>query len=242
VASVSQKPRQDSISRRPSGGRFPSDLQVNAQRGLQAPVSPLSVSSGSFNHPDPFATSVSPPSDFGQHFYGVQEVGRTRGPEGGYFQHMAAADGSAGGPVQFPDSVNVGTPQRHTLHDPGPVGQSRSTRQPSIDTRYDGVTWAEPVPIPLPQQLQQLSSTRDSAADKVYDSQGGPTMSGGHTTHTTEPRTSRTGGISQYEASGGLTEEEASTLPRAAARSDSVPTISHLHIPGEYPNGATAGP
>jgi hypothetical protein len=45
------QPRQeDTAARRPEqGGRFPSDLQVNAQRGLQAPVSPSSVSSGSIN-------------------------------------------------------------------------------------------------------------------------------------------------------------------------------------------------
>jgi hypothetical protein len=45
------QPRQDEAARRPEpGGRFPSDLQVNAQRGLQVPVSPSSVSSGSVTH------------------------------------------------------------------------------------------------------------------------------------------------------------------------------------------------
>ncbi|KAK6850889.1 hypothetical protein PG990_008207 [Apiospora arundinis] len=39
--------RQDSISNRPQpGGRFPSDLQVNAERGLQVPHSPSDASSG----------------------------------------------------------------------------------------------------------------------------------------------------------------------------------------------------
>ncbi|KAK8069222.1 PH domain-containing protein [Apiospora phragmitis] len=39
--------RQDSISNRPQpGGRFPSDLQVNAQRGMQVPHSPSDGSSG----------------------------------------------------------------------------------------------------------------------------------------------------------------------------------------------------
>lgn len=37
--------KQD-INRPQPGGRFPSDIQVNAQRGLQAPLSPSSVSSG----------------------------------------------------------------------------------------------------------------------------------------------------------------------------------------------------
>ena len=44
---VNTERRDDSSSRRPqAGGRFPSDLQVNAQRGLEAPQSPSSMSSG----------------------------------------------------------------------------------------------------------------------------------------------------------------------------------------------------
>lgn len=44
---MTPEPRDESVPRRPEpGGRFPSDLQVNAQRGLQAPHSPSSVSSG----------------------------------------------------------------------------------------------------------------------------------------------------------------------------------------------------
>jgi hypothetical protein len=44
---INPGPRHDASSRRSQpGGRFPSDIQVNAQRGLQAPHSPSSVSSG----------------------------------------------------------------------------------------------------------------------------------------------------------------------------------------------------
>jgi len=47
-AVMAQGPKQDVLPRRPQGGRFPSDIQVNtmAQRGLQAPLSPSSGSSG----------------------------------------------------------------------------------------------------------------------------------------------------------------------------------------------------
>lgn len=49
---VNPEPRPDSASRRPQpGGRFPSDIQVNAQRGLHAPQSPSSVSSGLQDQP-----------------------------------------------------------------------------------------------------------------------------------------------------------------------------------------------
>lgn len=58
--SVSQQtPRQDELPRRPEpGGRFPSDLQINAQRGLQVPVSPSSVSTASFERADPNAANT----------------------------------------------------------------------------------------------------------------------------------------------------------------------------------------
>ncbi|KAF3060322.1 Phosphatidylinositol 4,5-bisphosphate-binding protein SLM1 [Daldinia childiae] len=46
-AVASPSSRQDSMQNRPEpGGRFPSDIQVNAQRGLQVPRSPSSVGSG----------------------------------------------------------------------------------------------------------------------------------------------------------------------------------------------------
>ncbi|KAL7790353.1 hypothetical protein V8C37DRAFT_410933 [Trichoderma ceciliae] len=50
-------PRPDLASRRPQpGGRFPSDMQVNAQRGLQVPQSPSSV--GSSQEPSPNAQVI----------------------------------------------------------------------------------------------------------------------------------------------------------------------------------------
>lgn len=47
--------RHDSVQRPAPGGRFPSDLQINAQRGMQVPLSPSSQSSGFFEHNSEFA-------------------------------------------------------------------------------------------------------------------------------------------------------------------------------------------
>lgn len=44
-AVVAPTPKQDVLPRRPQGGRFPSDIEVSTQRGLQAPLSPSSGSS-----------------------------------------------------------------------------------------------------------------------------------------------------------------------------------------------------
>ncbi|KUI59435.1 Phosphatidylinositol 4,5-bisphosphate-binding protein SLM1 [Cytospora mali] len=69
---------QQDVPRRPSpGGRFPSDIQVNAQRGLQAPLSPSSISSQGFDdrHQQPrndnviiAAAEALPGSSFEHHY------------------------------------------------------------------------------------------------------------------------------------------------------------------------------
>jgi hypothetical protein len=57
---INPGPRQHDATPRRSqaGGRFPSDLQVNAQRGLQAPHSPSSVSSGFQDNKDPVVPPI----------------------------------------------------------------------------------------------------------------------------------------------------------------------------------------
>lgn len=71
-AVVAPTPKQDVLPRRPQGGRFPSDIQVNtmAQRGLQAPLSPSSGSSGfgdAQNH-DVVAAAGKLPGSVGDHY------------------------------------------------------------------------------------------------------------------------------------------------------------------------------
>lgn len=71
-AVVAQQPKQDVLPRRPqAGGRFPSDLEVSTQRGLQAPLSPSSGSSGVENvndHDVIVAAGALPGSGIGQHY------------------------------------------------------------------------------------------------------------------------------------------------------------------------------
>ncbi|TVY91220.1 Phosphatidylinositol 4,5-bisphosphate-binding protein [Lachnellula willkommii] len=68
---VASGPKQDALPRRPqAGGRFPSDLQVNTQRGLQAPLSPSSGSSslGDVQDHNVAAASALPGSGVGAHY------------------------------------------------------------------------------------------------------------------------------------------------------------------------------
>ncbi|KAI0150599.1 hypothetical protein GGR57DRAFT_504257 [Xylariaceae sp. FL1272] len=81
--------RHDSFQNRPSpGGRFPSDLQVNAERGLHVPLSPTSSASGNIeqegltrtvtgnsgyaDHDAIAAAGALPGSGVGQHYLGDQ--------------------------------------------------------------------------------------------------------------------------------------------------------------------------
>jgi len=233
VASVNQTPRPDSSSRRPSGGRFPSDLQVNAQRGLQVPVSPVSVSSSyddGFNHHDPFMTSAASGGDTGPQSLGFQGVSLARRIE----------REPQGGPVQYPSTA--GAPAASD-----PAGHPASARVQSQQTggTYDGPTWAEPVPIPLPHQAQPLSSSRNTTTDSVggdlYNSQGTATANGDHISGRLQPGMSYGADMTQHGMSGPAVENEVLPRPGSVMRTDSVPTISKLHIPGGYPRGSNAG-
>ena len=70
-AVVTQGPKQDVLPKRPQpGGRFPSDLEISTQRGLQAPLSPSS-SSGFGDVQDRnvvAAAGALPGSGVGQHY------------------------------------------------------------------------------------------------------------------------------------------------------------------------------
>jgi hypothetical protein len=74
-------PKQDVLSKRPQpGGRFPStDLIVNPERGLQAPLSPSSGSSGfgDVHDRDVAAASALPGSGVGQHYAGDSSTSPT---------------------------------------------------------------------------------------------------------------------------------------------------------------------
>jgi hypothetical protein len=103
---MTQGPKQDVISTRPKpGGRFPSDLQVNAARGLLAAQDPLSPSSGSSGIGDidtqdrdiVAAAADLPGSGIGEHYkrqtpYGLDAHG-TKQSHALQLNHYAQEDG-----------------------------------------------------------------------------------------------------------------------------------------------------
>lgn len=247
--------KHDVSQRRPSGGRFPSDLQVNAQRGLQVPLSPLSVSSG-YNEDangDAIATANVPPAGYGPQPYTLQEsgsVGET-GREGrnGMYPLLIHPDTMATNSVNRAGKsiYSVSHAPAGTGNIPGAsyadgnegnsleqLGDERSARVNSAQARHvpdigDGVrstrVGLHAITVSsVPGQTPPLEADRyrpidgESRAAGVRDNfMDGATNGAAYL----EGRPLRPGG--------------------GAARNDSIPTISHLHIPGEYPKGATSG-
>jgi hypothetical protein len=243
VSSVNnQQPRQDGLSRRPSGGRFPSDLQVNAQRGLQVPISPLSVSSGYDENPnhDYLTARVSPGSQpSGQPQSGFQGTGQTaRVPQDVFQQQSANPDGPSNEPSQFPKAVS---PSNGSVFD--------GVDATKTYTAEAGHTWANPVPISLPVLKQPPQFTTPSPGSRVsreqaLNSQTMAMTNGPSTFNRVESRGTEhreEGAVSKTNGNATVGEGKAAR-PGAmmAVRTDSTPSVSHLHVPGEYPRGSVS--
>lgn len=244
VASVGDQPRQDPLSRRPSGGRFPSDLQVNAQRGLQVPVSPLSVSSTgpdeSLNH----GYFAAPPErDSGRDPQSPDEFSRARGTERDSYPRQTHLDGYHVAPAQrpFPESqpneAAATSPQRQTFQEFGPA--SNPSMSP-VNASRDRPVWAEPVPVPLPilRPEARLSPPPGSAAHDLQHT----TMANGRGPSIIEPRAQGgDGGRARSHLNGNAVGSQETIRQDGSVPGQNVTTPSHLHIPGEYPRPSNAG-
>lgn len=256
VGAVSQQqPRQDTLSRRPSGGRFPSDLQVNAQRGLQVP-SPLSVSSGHDDHTShDFAVSGSSPlgnPSEKQHHDLLREHGG--GYEGSQSQthHEIGSTFLPGSPGRR-DTYDVGAAQRVAPTAYGKFPTAEPTNSGPPEDLYRGplnrpMGYDAAVGLPvdargfvdsgqIPRSQSQSSPT--NGADRGTD----PAQQDGTTISNWDQKGTRARGVpdgtvgAREDVDGGYLDEQ---RPRGAVRNDSgAPTISHLHIPGEYPKGTS---
>lgn len=232
AASVNQQPRPDSLPRRPSGGRFPSDLQVNAQRGLQVPLSPLSISSEPNRYDENdrdviVAANTIPGSELGPQYHTHQhfDTSSTTRRNEDLRSPPIPQTGTTTGAYEEPNGRVVGSANNQVYTNGG-----------SDSYQKDGMVWAEPVPISpstLRDQAQTLSSRAD-ADDRLYATQN-ISVTDGQDGYKSEPRGNWYG-----QANGGIAQDDPQVRP-GAERTDSAPTISHLHIPGEYPKSSTSG-
>lgn len=265
AAALGQANQQD-VPRRPSpGGRFPSDLQVNPQRGLHPPLSPSSVSSG-FEKPRDneviAAAGALPGSNLNQ-LYPPEQQDPGYGYGGTAHTPMEEAHSRSAQATRAAqqDGVNPYTNQPvYTQQNPVSYGglpaavvtSGAAMRKTGADPEAGGRMNRQ---IPGPSaELSGVPVARDILAPHENDITGprytaGGLAAGGLAAH--EIHGGRSPGISTRVSTTTLNTEdtfanEPSSSGMASAgnhvsrptpgdRMDSTPTISNLHIPGQYP-------
>ena len=256
---VNPNPRQDAMSRRSQpGGRFPSDLQVNAQRGLQAPHSPSSVGSAVHEQPQDVNTAGGLPAgayiatDLPAQTFGQEERPGGYGAQAGtpiqdqYSQaaianHEAQQDG-----VNPYTSESLGQAQPSYRQDnvfaaPIITGQHQPEEQPPYhdeDTRdMSGAAGGNEL-APAPETSRDMNGNANGGINVLAVNAGGFPKSEPEPAHEMEAPVP-----ASEDASLMADTPVATPSPRPVdktARTTSVQTISNLHIPGEYPRNSIA--
>ena len=249
---VNPEPKPEATARRAQpGGRFPSDIQVNAQRGLQAPHSPSSVNSGPGEQPqdsqamvtgafatEPIATGAHAQGQ--EHPLGYGGVGQT--PMGEIPSHAAAANQEA-----QHDGVNPYTSEPMQASQPSqpqyggafvaPMALVGGEKGKAID---DGST--EHTDLTTTTDLETPIQTPTTSTDmRSSDYRSGVNVLG-----------VSAGGFPKSESSQEQSAVPSAELPGTSAkamplrptnntsRMDSANSVSNLHVPGQYPRGSMA--
>jgi len=241
---VSAAAKQEVAARRPQpGGRFPSDLQVNAQRGLQAPISPSSVSSGRLGGHDYEAAMASG---------GLQDGGgyaSTRNEPLGY-----------GSPTRMPLDE---TPSRAaiTADEARKSGLNQYTSEPlrpvsashvygtGVTNIRSSVSSSRPQSVPEQGNHGNGSMVENDSLRGPPAKQGdemkflpmpeqGPEVEGANGDFPSPSGIAAEPGRKPSNLFDGIVQLEDDRDPRptkGTVRNDSVPTLANLHIPGQYP-------
>lgn len=237
-----------------AGGRFPSDIQVNAQRGLQASHSPSSVSSNFQDHQtDPMAPSVTGAllvpatggsrQDQDNNNLGYGATDKT--PMDEVPSHAAIANQKAhydgvnpytSEPIQQRESV-----QQHQNGDyfvpvvmaqnQGPNPEFANTQDTRGLNQYEEMVAAEQFNSEHEQRQTNGAMGGKTVNVMAVDGEGFPNLGG-------PVVKDEAVSISERESLMDNTDEDDSTPIRPTAqtaRKESVQTISNLHIPGGYP-------
>lgn len=237
---VNPVPRPDTASRRAQpGGRFPSDIQVNAQRGLQANRSPSSLSSaGQPEHPSPDAQVIAaagalPGSDVQPVSYGPDQE-----RQGGYGELGQTS-------VDVPSKAAIA--DQVAQHD----GVNPYTSEPMSDAHFqkEQTTIIAPVIVPDTKQheLQTTQPHTDGKGSEVAN-EGNYSVSTDYFSsarnrdiqmaNAHDPNDVGTPSTTLTEstfAPPGHGDDSQPSRPKNSTRNDSVNTISNLHIPGGFP-------
>ena len=256
---VNPEPREDMVSRRPqAGGRFPSDLQVNAQRGLQAPQSPSSVSSGHQDFPNAEEYAVAGALPVAAYVAGQESRQLHHAPQE---NHMGY-----GGTVQtpmddMPSQAAVACEQGHN------DGINPYTSEPvSQPASQGGAYFAVGAMGVSGRQVQDVNGQLPAEAFAQDDQQAATTHGevGGSYVNGAPPDKMKAIALAGINIPRSETQQEMAlhSVPEASAaehatpagiplgdmggpsrrptdhRADSVATLSNLPIPGRFPKGS----
>ncbi|KAL0939453.1 ph domain protein [Colletotrichum truncatum] len=261
AVAASTSSRQD-LRRPEAGGRFPSDIQVNAQRGLQAPLSPSSVSSG-FDKLDREAGSQAPslPGGIQNTFFLPKDQSNGYGGTARTPMEDAPSNAAIVSQQAREDGINPYT------NEPARRSQSFNRRSQAAYMPATGIQRAVSQKAPQaktdddfrPESSAEHSldqGTPDSNNQYGYLLKGGGKQSSGASYNDFSQQ-----GVDEFsdgyaqnpgspDAATGTPVPRNSDLSRQSLRAtrptagtirtDSVPTISNLHIPGEYPKGGSS--
>lgn len=240
-----------------TGGRFPSDLQVNAQRGLQVPHSPSDASSGFLDNEYAHGASINgnvtndyeavaaasalPGSQVGAPYPGTRAsqvmVGQNYGNSQGVQMNAAPSHAAMVHDEAVADGVNPysGEPampqynnsQRFSAAPIVVAGPRHVTSSQPTDGRQDSGNFG-----PYDASRSAYSTSAASPAYYEHESIGHPTKMDGRTGN----RPAKGGGDRMGAVHGKQQQQNGQNgqVPRPGfqGRTDSTP-----HIPGEYPRG-----
>ncbi|EGX96588.1 PH domain containing protein [Cordyceps militaris CM01] len=261
--------RADAAPRRPEpGGRFPSDLQVMTQRGLHAPQSPSSLSSDAPEHPSDahmVAAAGTLPGSHQSHD-GAYQDSYGYGGGSGYtpMDEVSSQAAIAHQQAQY-DGVNPYTsePVQHGEVEGGNLGAGHGVVPVVVaDTRVNGDGQEPHSMIP---EAAVAANSHEAINTKTYNATGvsdkevksiSATAATAAIIDTEAVPRSETPAAIQNKALQAVPEAEATAhitssetppgkdLPKAPIRpqdhrTDSIVTISNLHIPGRFPKGSS---
>lgn len=268
-AVVAQEPKQDVLTKRPQpGGRFPSDLQVDTQRGLQVPLSPSSGSSFGENdnkdHDVVAAATALPGSGIGQHYerqlsYGMNSttvagINDMRPTHASHLNQYAQEDGMnpyTASPIQnseaYRDQQAETAPEVAIPYDPAHDSEVAAVEATAI------VAPDADVNARLAAQESATVASPDVDLISNGEIQGGPATAATSKVETVThqapvgassevvPVQAQSDHVSKSSEVVITPRPTLAEVLRVGHRHDSTSSISQLHVPGEFPRGDLAG-
>jgi hypothetical protein len=251
-------PKQDVLPRRPQpGGRFPSDLKIDVARGLQAPLSPSSGSSGFGEVRDRDVTAAStvvPHGSIGQHY--AEDSSPTHAAVVYQYAQEDGINPYTGESTAAEAAALAAASETYREYEPiADDDMTRSQQHREALAAYESSTLAYPDTFLNESEQQAAREAALIAAEDVPEGAAIPASSRGVPGH---------GDISNKDQGSRESKEQIAVtlpaqpvpvpskvasvsvangspwIPLSEGRNGSVQSISQLHVPGEFPKPSSS--